>query len=270
MFNASGVIVATPIVSTPLDDFFQNISAFTTAGVLVHEGRKVSVCLYATVGCMCVWLSSPLYRSLIIEPWFGSDSKRSQHSTRSLPFPMILLTHSAHSGPFSPGGREKPGRGKQRSWEARDDRNGSTEALLFFFFFFLSKGRALRGYKHPRANILVCRQIFQCVGVCYCNTHAHTHTHRERVRQRARESTQSIFSIFHALGIRHTRSDRNLAKWDKIIKLQGTLLSFSTKWIKWCQHVTASPPGSEKYWQDYKLKQLLRDETANPFPSREV
>ena len=150
----------------------------------------------------------------------------------------------------------------------------------FFFCFFLSKGWALMGYKHPRANILVCRQIFQCVGVCYCNTHTHTHTERERKRerekerervgQRARESTQSVFSIFHALGIRHTRSDRNLAKWDKIIKLQGTLLSFSTKWIKWCQHVTASPPGSERHWQDYKLKQLLRDKTANPFPSREV
>lgn len=67
-------------------------------------------------------------------------------------------------------------------------------------------------------------------------------------KEMPREQTHSIFfffSVLHTLSARHTRSDRNLAKWDKIIKLQGTLLSFSAKWMKWCQHVTASPSGCE-------------------------
>lgn len=67
-------------------------------------------------------------------------------------------------------------------------------------YFFLSKGQALRGYKHPRTNILVCRQIFLCVGVSNCNTHIyrHTRTHREEG-----ESTRAyfLFSMPWALDI---------------------------------------------------------------------
>lgn len=100
--------------------------------------------------------------------------------------------------------------------------------ILFYF-----KDGALMGYNtHTHTKILVCKGMFECRRFVTA-----THTHR---------STESIlFSIFYALGLRHTRSDRNLAKWDKIIKLQSTLPSFSAKWIKWCQHVIVSPSGSK-------------------------
>lgn len=67
------------------------------------------------------------------------------------------------------------------------------------------------------------------------------------------EQTASIFSGLHALGGRQSRSDRKVAKWDKIIKLEDILLSLSAKWIKGCLHVAASPPKILKHWQDYKL-----------------
>lgn len=109
-------------------------------------------------------------------------------------------------------------------------------------FIFIGRGQRLGGWLTPthkyfsvQTNIYVRR--------CFCITALNT---KRKDEEMPREKTQRIFfSVFHTLGARHTRSDRNLAKWDKIIKLQGTLLSFSTKWMKWCQHVTASPSGCE-------------------------
>lgn len=108
-------------------------------------------------------------------------------------------------------------------------------------FIFIGRGQGLGGWLTPthkyfsvQTNIYVRR--------CFCITA----TQKEKTRKcRGRKHRVYFFFVFHALGARHTRSDRNLAKWDKIIKLQGTLLLFSTKWMKWCQHVTASPSGCE-------------------------
>lgn len=72
-----------------------------------------------------------------------------------------------------------------------------------------------------------------------------TQMKRERERKGQRKTART-FSVFHALGIRHSGSDRNLAKWDKIIKLEGALLSFSAKWIKCCRRVAADPPQDPK------------------------
>lgn len=108
--------------------------------------------------------------------------------------------------------------------------------------FFIGREQRLGGWLTPthkyfslQTNIYVRR--------CFCIAA----TQKGNMRKcRGRKHRAFFFiSVFHALGTRHTRSNRNLAKWDKIIKLQGTLLSFPTKWMKWCQHVTASPSGCE-------------------------
>lgn len=122
-----------------------------------------------------------------------------------------------------------------------DDRYGSS-----------SRAQALRGYTPTHTNISVYGQIFLCVGVCNCTAYREEGEHK------------SVFSIFHAPGARHTRSDRDLSKRDKIIKLQATHFQLNGQ-----NGVSMLPPAPQdsKYWQVYKLEQLP-DKTLNHFPSR--
>lgn len=138
-----------------------------------------------------------LCRSLIIEPRFGSGSSCSPRSTRSLPSPLIcwLIPHIADRPVQTAEGcqREK----KQCSWEAWRGQVQQHRSLAVLFF--MSKGQELRGYRHPHTNILVCKQIFLCVGVCNHSTHTQTSKQRERGEREHR--AYFVFSMPWALDI---------------------------------------------------------------------
>lgn len=73
-------------------------------------------------------------------------------------FPSGLLTHCAHSRPFSPGERN------QELVNSVADRFGD-DSYSSLAVFFKSKEQALRGYNthtHTHKYILVCKQIFLC------------------------------------------------------------------------------------------------------------
>lgn len=136
-------------------------------------------------------------------------------STRSLPAPPLSAWLTLHTLHLIGCGWEA-GR-----WSVRK---------LLPFSFFKAKGASPHGLQTPtRKGFSLQTNISEWVFE-NCDTH--------------RRSEGGMFAVFHAPGVRHTSSDRNLAKWDKNIKLRGPLLSFSTKWIKWCQRVTASPSGA--------------------------
>lgn len=64
-----------------------------------------------------------------------------------------------------------------------------------------------------------------------------TFKHASANKKMGKKALLTILSSFFPFSSKMTSRDRNLSKLDDTIKLEGSLPSFSIKWIKWGQSV---------------------------------